>query len=338
MFFFFFFSFIFISWRLINLQYCSGFCHTLTWISYEFSCVPHPEPPPTSLPIPSPWVIPVHQPWAIVSCIHYTEWSKPERQRPVQYTNAYIWTSVLIRDTKERHEEESRSPEHWGKDPRDAHGTLLSVMQQPAWEGSLGRMDPCICMAKSLGCSPETIILLIGCGGGLAAKSCPTLATPWTVACQAPLSMGFSRQEYWSGCHFLLQGIFPTPGWNPGLCTVGRFFTNSHQGSPHLLSVQFSCSVVSDSVQPRGPQHARLSSSSPSPGACLNSCPSSRWCHSTISSSVIPFSSGLQSFPASESFPKCQFFTSGGQSIGASASAAVLPKNVQDFRISFRID
>ena len=71
--FFFFFQFfspiIFISWRLITLQYCSGFCHTLTWISHGFTCVPHPEPPPTYLPIPSPWVFPVHQPWAPVSCI-----------------------------------------------------------------------------------------------------------------------------------------------------------------------------------------------------------------------------------------------------------------------------
>ena len=68
-FFFLFFPFIFISWRLINLQYCSDFCHTLTWISHGFTCVPHPEPPPTSLPIPSFWVIPVHKPWALVSCI-----------------------------------------------------------------------------------------------------------------------------------------------------------------------------------------------------------------------------------------------------------------------------
>ena len=64
-----FFSFIFISWRLITLQYCSGFCHTLTWISHGFTCSPHPEPPPTSVPIPSLWVIPVHQPWALASCI-----------------------------------------------------------------------------------------------------------------------------------------------------------------------------------------------------------------------------------------------------------------------------
>ena len=64
-----FFSFIFISWRLITLQYCSVFCHTLTWISHGFPCVPHPEPPPASLPIPSLWVFPMHKPWALVSCI-----------------------------------------------------------------------------------------------------------------------------------------------------------------------------------------------------------------------------------------------------------------------------
>ena len=63
------FSFIFISWRLIPLQYCSGFCHTLTWISHGFTCVPHPDPSPASLPIPSLWVFPVHQPWALASCI-----------------------------------------------------------------------------------------------------------------------------------------------------------------------------------------------------------------------------------------------------------------------------
>ena len=79
-----------------------------------------------------------------------------------------------------------------------------------------------------------------------------------------------------------------------------------------------------------GLQHARLPCPSPTPGAYSETYPSSRWCHPTISSSVIPFSSCLQSFPASGSFPMSQFFTSGGQSIGASASVSVLPMNTQD--------
>ena len=95
-------------------------------------------------------------------------------------------------------------------------------------------------------------------------------------------------------------------------------------------SVQFSRLVVSDSVTP-GWQHARLPCPSPTPQACSNSCPSSQWCHPTISSSVIPFSSCLQSFPASGAFQISQFFTSGGQSVGVSASAWVLPMNIQDW-------
>ena len=92
---------------------------------------------------------------------------------------------------------------------------------------------------------------------------------------------------------------------------------------------QFSRSVVSDSVTPRT-VHSRLPCPSPTPGACSNSCPSSWWYHQTISSSVVRFSSCLQSFPASGSFPISQFFPSGGQSIEASASASVLPMNIQD--------
>ena len=83
------------------------------------------------------------------------------------------------------------------------------------------------------------------------------------------------------------------------------------------------------SLWPHGLQHARLSCPSLTPRACSNSCPSSRWCHPTISSSVVPFSC-LQSFPASGSFPVSQFFASGGQSIGASISASFLPMNIQD--------
>ena len=93
-------------------------------------------------------------------------------------------------------------------------------------------------------------------------------------------------------------------------------------------SVQFSHSVVSDSLRPHGPQHTRLSCSSPTPRVYSNSRPSSQWCHPTIS---VPFSFHLQSFPASRSFPMSQFFTSGGQSIGAPASASVLPMNIQDW-------
>ena len=94
---------------------------------------------------------------------------------------------------------------------------------------------------------------------------------------------------------------------------------------------QFSHSVMSDSLQPHGLQHTRLPCSSPNPRACSNSCPSSRRCHPTISSSVALFSSYPQSFPASGSFPVSQFFTSGGPSIGVSPSASVLPMNTQDW-------
>ena len=98
-----------------------------------------------------------------------------------------------------------------------------------------------------------------------------------------------------------------------------------------MHSVQFSHSVMSNSFQPHGLQHARLPCPSLTPGACSNSCPSSWWCHPTISSSVIPFSSCLQSFPASGSFPMSQFFKSGGQSNGVSTSTSVLPMSIQDW-------
>ena len=105
----------------------------------------------------------------------------------------------------------------------------------------------------------------------------------------------------------------------------------SHQIVLSFEHSQFSHSVVSKSFRSRGLQHARLPCPSPTPGACSNSCPSSQWYHPTISSSVVPFSSCLQSFPASGSFPVSQFFASGGQSIGASASASVLLMNIQDW-------
>ena len=101
-------------------------------------------------------------------------------------------------------------------------------------------------------------------------------------------------------------------------------------GELHFNSVQFSHSVVSDSLQPHWLQHTRLSYPSPTP-AYSNSCPLSRWRHPTLSSSVVPFSSHLQSFPASGSFQMSQLFASGGQSIGVSTSTSVLPMNTQDW-------
>jgi len=101
-----------------------------------------------------------------------------------------------------------------------------------------------------------------------------------------------------------------------------------------LLLLLFSHSVMSDSLQPHGLQHTRLSCPSPSPKACSNSCPLSQWFHPTISSSVFPFSSCLQSFPALESFLTGWLLTSDGQSFGASDSASVLPMNVQDLGLT----
>ena len=98
-----------------------------------------------------------------------------------------------------------------------------------------------------------------------------------------------------------------------------------------LKYLKFSHSVVSSSLQPHGLQHARPLCPSPPPRVYSNPCASSRWCHPAIASSVVPFSSHLQSLPASRSFPKSQFFAAGGQSIGISASASVLPMNIQDW-------
>ena len=100
---------------------------------------------------------------------------------------------------------------------------------------------------------------------------------------------------------------------------------------PQFPSVQFSCSVVSDSLWPHGLQHARPACPPPTPGASSNSYPLSWWCCPTVSSSIVPFTSCLQSFPASGYFLMSQFFTSGGQSIGVSASASVIPMNIQDW-------
>ena len=125
--------------------------------------------------------------------------------------------------------------------------------------------------------------------------------------------------------------------WTVGQGTCLNFVTSHHITRAYYVfldsvsSVQFSGSVVSDSLQPHGLQHSRPPYWSPTLETLLNSCPLSWWCHPTIPSSVVRFSSCLKSFPATGSFPMSQFFTAGGQSIGVSASASVLPMNIQDW-------
>ena len=109
-------------------------------------------------------------------------------------------------------------------------------------------------------------------------------------------------------------------------CIAGDYLSLSME-----ITVQFSHSAMSDSLWPHGLQHARSPCPSPTPGIYPNSGPSSRWCHPTISFSVIPFSSCLQSFPASESFSMSQLFAPGGQKIGVSTSTSILPMNTQDW-------
>ena len=127
--------------------------------------------------------------------------------------------------------------------------------------------------------------------------------------------MGRLRTQFWLTWNFIHNL------WSLLILLLQTFF--------NLLLL--SRSVMSDSLQPHELQHARLPCPSLSPGVCTNSCPLNWWCHPTISSSVIPFSSCPQSFPASGSFQMSQLFTSGGQSIGVSASASVLPMNTQDW-------
>ena len=118
-------------------------------------------------------------------------------------------------------------------------------------------------------------------------------------------------------------------GKAPQLNNGGVWVSLARGGGGALSHLLFSFSVVSDPLWPHGLQHARLPCPSPSPRACSNSCPLNQWCHPAISYSVVPFSSCLQSFPASGSFLMSWLFTSGGQGIGVSASASVLPRNIQ---------
>ena len=159
--------------------------------------------------------------------------------------------------------------------------------------------------------------------------------TPWTVAPPGSSVHGIlqARILEWVAISFSRVSSPPRDQiWVS--CIAGRFFTIwAIREASWQASVQSLTRVLT--LRPHGLQHARLPCPSPTPRACSNSGLSSQWCHPTISSSVFPFSSCLQSFPASGSFPMSQFFTSSGQSIGVSASASVLPVSIQDW---FKID
>ena len=133
--------------------------------------------------------------------------------------------------------------------------------------------------------------------------------------------------------HILVKFSIPIEKPLPGIPRIwGVQIETQHVKAAALeMLLLFSCPIISNSLWPHGLQHARLPCPSPSRGACSNSRPLSQWYHPTISPSVVPFSPCLQSFPASGSFLMSQLFTSGGQSIGASASASVLPVDIPDW-------
>ena len=170
------------------------------------------------------------------------------------------------------------------------------------------------------------------------------LDTLWIIACQAPLSMGILEAKTLKLVACPPPGNLPDPEIQPAsprstalagsICImymyiyVYMYYSICIWQKVYVLGVwdtysaQFSHSVVSNSLQPHGLQHTRLPCPSPTPRACSNSCPLTLWYHPTISSSVVPFSSHLQSVPASGSFSVSQFFASGGQSIGVSTFAS----------------
>ena len=162
----------------------------------------------------------------------------------------------------------------------------------------------------------------------LVAQSCPTRSDPMDGSLPGSSVQGISQpwRLEWGAISFSRGSSRP----RDQTCVIQRS-TVYVNVCMLVCSVQFSRSVVFGSLWPHGLQHTRPPCPSPAPGVYSDSCPLSRWSHPAISSSVIPFSSRLQSFPASRSFQMSQFFTLGGQSIRVSASTSVLPMNIQDW-------
>ena len=168
----------------------------------------------------------------------------------------------------------------------------------------------------------NTIILLLSLYSFMMFKIEFAFLRYWSVLIFSPMYISYSYLLY---SYLFFSYLFK-------FCIyIIVYYNVAHQSLLYFISVQFSHSVVSDCLQPHELQQARPPCPSPTPGIHSNSCPSSRWCHAAISSSVVPFSSCPQSLPASESFPMSQLFAWGGQSIVVSALASVLPKNTQDW-------
>ena len=182
----------------------------------------------------------------------------------------------------------------------------------PVWTSGSSWFTWCWSLAGTV----LSVTLLLWKSENEVAQSCPTLCDPMGYNLPDSSVHGIFQARYWSGLPFLSPGDLPDPEIEPGSTT---------------LLVQFSHSVVSDSLQPREPQHARPPCPSPTAGVYPNPCLLSQWCHPTISSSLTLFSSCPQSSPGTGSIQMSQLFASGGQSIGVSALASVLPVNTQDW-------
>ena len=159
---------------------------------------------------------------------------------------------------------------------------------------------------------------------------CSSMSTKMEVPLQSELTECLVNVRHWLLC--MGADLIGDMCWGlkePQSCWRNMPITNSI--FYRVYSIQSSHSVMSDSLQPQGLQHARPPCPSPTPEACSNSCPSSQWCHPTISSSVVLFSSCLQSFPATQSFLMSLFSTTVGQIMGISGSDSVLPMNIQDW-------
>ena len=165
--------------------------------------------------------------------------------------------------------------------------------------------------------------------GGLPSMGSHSVRHDWSDLAAAAAA-AFQSRSIWCSLNQCIL-VYTSLDWSILVYTSLHLKSVVFRSDQKFQRVQISCSVMSNSLQPQEPQHARPPCPSPAPRTHPNPCPLSRWCRPTISSSVVPFSSCLQSFPAPGSFQMSQLFASSGQSIGVSALTSVLPMNIQDW-------